>query len=119
MSKKKEVEVVEVEAVEVLDVANYALAEGAKKNDVITDLILNYKLDLAKAEEWWKSNGAKKGVVGFLAGFDSKLVEGNMSDKEVEAYVKENGSANTLRHLSSYLARAKLAEAVRAKILEE
>ena len=89
---------------------------GRTKNEVITDLIIGYTGDLAKAEKWWKDNGAGTMATGFIGLYDAALVKADMDDTKVEAFVKEHGSANTLRHLSSYKARAHLARDVRAAI---
>ena len=89
---------------------------GRKKNDVITSLIIEYTGDLAKAEKWWKDNGAGTTATGFIGGFDDYLIIKDRTDAEVETYIKEYGSANTLRHLSSYVARAHLAIDVRAAV---
>lgn len=90
--------------------------DGRNKNEVITALIIDYTGDLAKAEKWWKENGAGTTATGFIGLYDEALVKADLDDKAVEAFVKEYGSANTLRHLSSYKARAKLARDVRASL---
>ena len=89
---------------------------GRKKSEVLTDFIINGIGDLIEAEKWWKDNNTGSTATGFIGGFDEALVKKDLSDKEVEDYVKEHGSLNTLRHLSSYKARAKLARDVRASL---
>ena len=98
---------------------NALFINGRKKSEVVTQLIIEYTGDLIAAEKWWKDNSDGTTATGFIGGFDEALVKADMDDKAVEAYVKEYGSANTLRHLSSYKARAKLARDVRASLKEK
>ena len=93
-----------------------AFIGGRTKNEVVTSLIIEYTGDLKAAEKWWKDNGIGAMATGFIGAFDTALIKADMDDKAVEAFIKEHGSANTLRHLSSYKARAKLARDVRATI---
>jgi len=92
---------------------------GRKKAEVVTDLIANKGYDLGKAEKFWDTYGKGLSATGFIEGFDKALLEKDFNAKAVEVYVKANGTANTLRHLSSYVTRAKLGTALRAKFKAE
>jgi len=87
-----------------------------KKALVITDLIANEGYDLGQAEKFWDEHGKGQAATGFTAAFHSALIEKILSEKQVQAFIKEHGTANTLRHESSYQTLAKFATELRKSL---
>jgi len=104
--------------VEVEIVPSYGAAEliesGAKKGEVIEYLIRKENISYAKAEEFWSKEGARAKTRGFRNLFYAKLVEGDLTDPEVKAFAKENGSPNDYKQYSHYVAIAEVVAKVRA-----
>jgi hypothetical protein len=86
------------------------------RDDIIFELRSEHCFDQKGAQDYYNTYHKSTMAGGFIGLFDSALVEKDLSDEAVTEFVKEHGSANTLRHLSSYKARAKLARDVRASL---
>lgn len=71
------------------------------KNEAITKLIAEHKMDLNEAAEWWKANGARK-VTGYQADLFDRLVEGPMSPEELKTFLTATGSKNAVNHLKQW-----------------
>jgi hypothetical protein len=71
------------------------------KNEGITKLITEHKMDLNEAAEWWKDNGARK-VTGYQAQLFDRLVEGPMSPEELKKFLTATGSKNAVNHLKQW-----------------
>ena len=104
----------EVKEEEVIEFIN-----GNKKGEVIVKLIVEKGYDLPKAEAFWKAYGVGATATGFIALFDKALVKKDFTDSEVKTFVVAYGTNNTLRHLSSYVTRAKLSRDTRASVFAE
>lgn len=95
-----------------VDSFNLHREEGKTADELKMILIVEYEVPFSKVPALYKELGGSTRRAGFTNEFYNWLKEGVRTMEEVEEYVKENGSANTVRNLRHYQGVAELANSI-------
>ena len=83
------------------------LKAGTGRDEIVVDLFTNHALSLGQANKavatYFKANNLVTVRIGFKASYADWLVENQPTKADAEAYVKENGSPNVIKHLGNYM----------------
>jgi len=75
--------------------------DGLTKAEAMNVIFADLK-DFAKAEKFWKDNGAKTVKRGFFDTYLDYLLENELDEEGVKTYIEVNGSANNLKDKGFY-----------------
>ena len=98
--------------------------EGRTKDEILTDLVILFKLSVSKANTYYtKHLKALRPEVSFATTFDNYLIASPVLDTECKAFIEDNAEpssvANKLKSLGYFKSRANLAMDIRIAVRNE
>ena len=95
--------------------------EGRTKDEILTELVIVYKLTVSKANTYYtKHLKALRPEVSFATTFDNYLIDNEVQEADckafIETYAEPSSVANKIKSLGYFKSRANLALDIRKKV---